>query len=166
MNSLGVAAAGLGAMTAGTTLSQAATRPVRGAAATKALSCTTEEGPQRTTPIPSTRWLGAQGSDEAKAAHPPAQRRERRRRAGAIAILTGLLALALVAVFALGPFGTPQRDPSRAQSTAAATSTASSQANVPPIVITPSAAAAPGRSMQAPAPQSTPTAVQPPVSPD
>ncbi len=58
------------------------------------------------------------------------------------------------------------RDPSRAQSTAAATSTASSQANVPPIVITPSATAAPGRSMQAPAPQSTPTAVQPPVSPD
>ncbi len=164
----GLAAAGSGAMTAGATLSQAATRPAREAAATKVLGDATEEGPRRSTPIPSTRWLAAVGRGDAKAARPPAGRRERRRRAvaTAIAILAGLLALALVAMFALGLFGTPQRDPLRAQSKATATSTASSQANIPPNVVAPSATPVPGRSMQAAAPQSTPTAAQPPVSPD
>ena len=164
----GLAAAGIGAMTAGATLSQAATRPAREATATKVLGDATEEGPQRSTPIPSTRWLAAVGRGDAKAAQPPAGRRERRRRAvaTAIAILAGLLALALVAMFALGLFGTPQRDPSRAQSKATATSTASSQSIVPPIVVAPSATPVPSRSAQAAAPQSTPTAVQPPVSPD
>jgi len=164
----GLAAAGIGVMTAGATLSQAATRPAREAAATKVLGDATEEDPRRSTPIPSTRWLAAVGRGDAKAARSPAGRRERRRRsvATAIAILAGLLALALVAMFALGLFGTPQRDPSRAQSKATATSTASSQAIVPPIVVALSATPVPGRSTQAAAPQSTPTAVQPPVSPD
>jgi hypothetical protein len=164
----GLAAAGSGAMTAGATLSQAATRPAREAAATKVLGDATEEGHRRSTLIPSTRWLTTVGRGGARAARPPAERRERRRRAvaTAIAILAGLLALALVAMFALGLFGTPQRDPSRAQSKATATSTASSQANIPPNVVAPSATPVPGRSMQAAAPQSTPTAAQPPVSPD
>ncbi|HZC77964.1 MAG TPA: NBR1-Ig-like domain-containing protein, partial [Ktedonobacterales bacterium] len=162
----GMAAASSGAMTAGATQSQAATRPAREAAATTVLGDPTEEGLRRSTPIPSTRWLAAVGRGDAKAAQPPAERRARRRRRCAVAILAGLLALALAAMFVLGPFGTPQRDPSRAQSKATATSTASSQANVPPIVITPSATSAPGRSMQTAAPQSTPTAVPPPVSPD
>jgi Ig-like domain from next to BRCA1 gene len=162
----GLAAAGIGAMMAGATLSQAATRPAREATATKVLGDATEEGPQRSTPIPSTRWLAAVGRGDAKAAQPPAGRRERRRRAVATAILAGLLALALVAMFALGLFGTPQRDPSRAQSKATATSTASSRSIVLPIVVAPSATPVPSRSTQAAAPQSTPTAVQPPVSPD
>src|SRR5258706_14730515 len=77
----GLAAAGSGAMTAGAPLSQAATRPAREATPTKVAGDATEEDPPRSTPLPPTRWLSALGRGDAKAARPPAGRRQRRRRA-------------------------------------------------------------------------------------